>query len=184
MGGIMKRLLAVAALAAAMAVPRLASAGPEASTVAVEISRFVLPEESWNRLQQAMEQQVRQMVEHALQQAGAKAPPELPARLAEETRKLLTYGEMVDLQAGLLVKYYTEPEMKELLAFYRTALGQKQIRIMPEMLQDVNNHMMELLQQRLPPMMERLRPLLEQAGAPKAPAAAPAPAKKAKKQAN
>ncbi|HEY6005934.1 MAG TPA: DUF2059 domain-containing protein [Anaeromyxobacter sp.] len=178
----MKRLLAAAALAAAVAVPRLASAGSEPNAVAVEISRFVLPEESWNKLQQAMEDQVRQMVEHTLQQAGAKASPELPARLAEETRKLLTYAEMVDLQAGLLAKYYTEPEMKELLAFYRTPLGQKQIRIMPEMLQDVNNHMMALLQQRLPPMMERLRPLLEQAGAGKTPAAAPA--KKAKKQAN
>jgi uncharacterized protein len=178
----MRILLAVAALAAAVALPPLARAGAEVNAVAVEVSRFVLPEENWNRLQQAMDDQVRQMVEHTLQQAGAKAPAELPARLAEETHKLLTYGELVDLQAGLLAKYYTEAEMKELLAFYRTPIGQKQIRVMPEMLQDVNNHMMQLLQQRLPPMMERLRPLLEQAGAPKAPAAAPA--KKAKKQAN
>jgi hypothetical protein len=87
------------------------------------------------------------------------------------------------MQAGLLVKHYTEGELKELLAFYKTPLGQKAIRIMPEVMQDVNGQMMVLMQQRLPAMMERLRPLIEKASVAKEPAAAPAK-KGTKKQAN
>lgn len=55
----------------------------------------------------------------------------------------------------------------ELLAFYKTPLGQKSIRIMPEVAQDVNGLMMAVMQQRMPAVMERLKPEFEKAAARK-----------------
>jgi hypothetical protein len=77
-----------------------------------------------------------------------------------------SYQEILDIQAGLLAKHYTEAELRELLAFYRTPLGKKAIRVMPEVMADVNGQTTALLQQRIPAMMERLKPLFERASAP------------------
>ncbi len=184
----MKRALVAVACAAVLAVPALpgrAAAQSSSSAVAVELSRLVLPEASWNTIQRGTAEQLRQMIEGTFQQNGVTATPELAERLVAETGAMISYQEIVDMQAGLLVKHYTEPELKELLAFYKAPLGQKAIRIMPEVMQDVNGQMMALMQQRLPAMMERLKPLIEKAAAAKQPAAkqpAAAPAKKPAKK--
>jgi hypothetical protein len=176
----MRALVLAAILLAGSSLPRAAAA--DANAVAVEISALVLPEENWNKTLSGITEQTRQYVEATIRQSGAAVPPEFTARFVEEFGKLYTYQEIRDLQAGLLVKHYTEGELRELLAFYKSPVGQKTIRVMPELMQDVNGQAMAVLQQRVPQVMERLRPLFENAKAPAA-AAAPAARQPAKKPA-
>jgi hypothetical protein len=51
-------------------------------------------------------------------------------------REIASYQEMVDLTAGLLAKYYTLDEIHQLAAFYKSPLGQKSMRIMPDLMRD------------------------------------------------
>ncbi len=171
----MKRLV-LAVLVAAALLPSPTPAAGGGGAIAVELSRLVLPEASWKKMMKDVSEQTRQFVEQSAQQSGTTLPAGFGAKFSEEFGKLFTYQEMIDLNAGLLAKHYTEAELKELAAFYRTPLGQKAIRIMPEVSADVNGQMMVLMQQRMPGMMERLKTALDgpQAAPAKAPAAKPA----------
>ncbi len=177
----MHRAAAAILLAASLAphAARAADPGP----LAVELSRLALPEENWKKMQQTGAQQVAQYLQTMIAQSGEAVPPGLPARVTEEyVRAMPTYQEMLDLQAGLLVKHYTEAELRQLLAFYRTPLGRKAIRIMPEVAADASGQLMAMMQQRMPAVLERLKAEFEPAGAGKAAAPAskePAAAKKA-----
>ncbi|HSM91719.1 MAG TPA: DUF2059 domain-containing protein [Anaeromyxobacteraceae bacterium] len=124
---------------------------------AVALSRYVLSEEAWARMQADSAGQLQQYVESSIRQSGAQVPDGFAARFAGEYARMVSYQELIDLQAGLLAKYYSAAEMTELLAFYKTPLGQKVIRTMPEVSQDVSGQMLLMVQQRLPALMERLK---------------------------
>lgn len=150
----MARLALVAALLVSLA-PAVRAGTPAPSqraALAVELSRIALPQASWDQVWRAALAQIEQQ---------AAAQGQLPAGFAEALRAefegLFAYDEIVDMQAGLLAKHYTEAELQQLLAFYRTPLGQKTVRIMPEVTQDVMGQVQVLMAQRLPPMMERLQ---------------------------
>ncbi len=95
-----------------------------------------------------------------------RAQPDLPAGLEEELTRQTTemwkslmpsYPEMLDFQAGVIAKHYTLEEQRQLLAFYRSPIGQKSIRIQPEILQDTMGWMQSILQQRMPAAMEQMQ---------------------------
>jgi hypothetical protein len=169
----MKRL-ALAALLVAIALPR-ASRGGDAAADAVQLSRLVISEGAYRKMHDAGLEQARRFLESWLAQNRITRPPEFYARVSQEFDGIMpSYQEVVDLQAGLLVKYYTDAEIRELNAFYRTPLGQKMIRVMPEAAADANAQMLAMMQQRLPGMMKRLQAELggKQPPAKAAPAAA------------
>jgi hypothetical protein len=167
-------------LSAACAVLLLAAAGaraqaPSVPAVAIELSRFVLSEETWNRMEQGIGEQTQQHIAQNLAQRGMQVPPDFGPRFTEEFRRLISYREILELQAALLAKHYTVPELRQLLAFYKTPLGRKVIRVMPEVMQDVNGRMLLLVQERMPAMIERLRPTLERSTPATPPSQPPAP---------
>lgn len=148
------------AITAALLLAATPAAGRDASALAVELSALVLPPESYRQITAQTARQVGQMVVAAAQENG-QAPAdglveEVRAGAEEMTAEIMPpYQELVDLQAGLLVKHYTAAELKELLAFYRTPLGKKAIRIMPEVAADAMGWMQSVLKQRLPEAGER-----------------------------
>jgi uncharacterized protein len=182
----MSRYAAAVLAFLAFAPAPFARAAEPAEPLAVQLSRFVLPEENWNRAIEGVTAQVQGALEQQLEAAGgAEFRVEVQAAVAAEMKLFFTYQEIVDLQAGLLAKHYTDDELREVFAFYRTPVGQKAIRIMPEVAQDLNGLVMARIQERMPAMMARLKPIIEKAvekAAGKEDAAPePAPAKPARK---
>jgi uncharacterized protein len=53
-------------------------------------------------------------------------------------------------------KYYTESELQGLIAFYKTPLGQKSLKVMPEMMADVMVRLTEILNPRIEKLTEEL----------------------------
>ncbi len=53
----------------------------------------------------------------------------------------------------LMGKYYSVDELRELIKFYKTPLGQKAIQIMPQMTADISN----VMAQRLPPFAKAMQ---------------------------
>ncbi len=153
--------------------------------IAVELARYVLPEENWNRTLAGVSRQAGQSMSQMAEQQGASVPPDLVERLMREIMNIYSYQEIIDLQASVLAKHYTEPELRELLAFYKTPIGQKTIRIMPEVVQDANAQVMLVMQQRLPAVLEKVKAEFDGAAAQegkasggKAPAATVKPARR------
>lgn len=161
----MNRLAAAVLVCLALAPVHARAAGPaKPEPLAVQLSRFVFPEENWNKLMGGLTAQMRQVLLERLEvMADAEAAAEIGDAIAAEVKTFFTYQEILDIQASLLAKHYTDAELRQLFAFYRSPVGQKAIRIMPEVAQDANGQLMVIVQQRMPAMMERLKPLVEAA---------------------
>ncbi len=144
----MKSLPLVVSLALGLSAAAWANGKDKAAR---ELVALTFTEESWNKMM-------------------AMTSGQLPPQARDEVMKMISYQEMVELQLGLYRKYYEEAELKELAAFYKTPLGQKALRIMPEIAQDTQLFVMGKLQQELPAMLERMRN----------PESAPKPADKAR----
>ncbi|ABS24443.1 DUF2059 domain-containing protein [Anaeromyxobacter sp. Fw109-5] len=151
----MPRLALVAALLLSLAPSARAGTPAPAgrAAAAVELARFALPRATWDQTLAAVLGQIEQQAASG----GSALPAGFSEALREELGQLFSYEEILDLQAGLLAKHYTEAEMQQLVAFYRTPLGQKTIRIMPEVAADAMGQVQVLMGQRVPAMMERLQ---------------------------
>jgi len=117
--------------------------------LAVELARSVMTAEQFKASMSAMVEQ------------SAQSLPDTPEGARDEFKiamaKILpSYEESIDFTAGLLVKYYDRDELKELAAFYRSPLGQKSIKIMPELQRDSMGFMTERLQRELPKMIKAI----------------------------
>lgn len=64
------------------------------------------------------------------------------AKIAMESAKEMM-PKMMDEMAASYDKYFTEPEIKAFIAFYKTPAGQKYISVMPEMMKDMMGNMMK-----------------------------------------
>ena len=161
------RAVAVLAILLAAGPPALAEAPVPA---AVELSRLVLPRQNWDQIVSASLDQLDRLMtpemEKLLQKHGPDVPKDFPDVMRAQMRDLMdavmpTYQEMLDFQAGLLQKHYTATELEELLAFYRSPLGQKAIRITPEVARDVMGWAQAMMQRNMPEAAEKMRANLE-----------------------
>jgi hypothetical protein len=155
-----------AAVAVALLVAPLAvRAADEKSAAAIELSHLAFSVATYQELLEKMTSEVERQLQDLAAQNGARIAPEFRAALLREYQQMLPYADLVEIQTGLFVKHYDEKELRELLAFYRTPVGQKSIRIMPEMMRDVMAKMQGVMQQKMPAAMERLTPLIQKTDA-------------------
>lgn len=163
--------MVVLSLGLSLALPaRAADASGDAQAAAVALSKLVLTAESYKELFDKMTEAIA-----ANPPPGEKPlPKEFWAKFRKGIEKVLPRQEMLDDEAGLLVKYYTADEIKQLAAFYATPLGQKALKIMPALSADIMASMQNRMQERLPGFIKQLQD--ESGLGPDAPA--PAPAKK------
>jgi len=69
-------------------------------------------------------------------------------------------GDVVDFYAD----NYTEQELRDLMAFYQSDLGQKTLATAPKLMGEIMPGMMQKMQQELPSMMQKFNELAKQKG--------------------
>lgn len=145
-------------LAAALAVLSLSSGAAlaaEPKGPAADIARLLVPREAW----QAGLAQLAQNVQGRLQShpgSQLQYPPDFPAKVRGELEAALPYGDLVGMHAQALSASYTEPELKDLLAFYRSPLGQKWLKVSPGLAEKVAGETQQRVEKQMPGVMERL----------------------------
>jgi hypothetical protein len=163
--------LAALAAPAKAAPPAAAPAAPSAA--AQDLARVLFSKEQWT----AAVQQLSGIVQRNLEgHPGRKLqyPADLPTRIRTEVEGVIPYDELVNVHAKELSASLTEPELKELVAFYGTPVGKKWMQAQPRVTDSVNGETQRRLQQKMPDVMKKLGGL---AKAPE-PAKDAAPAKK------
>jgi len=154
-----------AALLFALAAP--AARAAEADPLAVEIARMVMPPASYDEILSTVDAQLEASLGASFQKLAPDAEPEeLAPVFADDLRKLMrtvmpSYDEMLAFQAQTLAKHYTAEELKKLREFYRSPLGQKTIRTMPEVTKDAMTWVQGMLVEKMPAAMEEFKAAVE-----------------------
>ncbi len=133
---------------------------------AAELARLMMPEDNYKASMRATSAQMKQLFDAMdrtePKKPGRACPYDDPLEMLEEAKTMFSYQEFLDMQAAALAKNYTGAELKELLAFYRSPVGQKTIRVRPQLDADVSGQMRAIMQQRLPPVLEKVKARLDQ----------------------
>ncbi len=103
---------------------------------AVRLAREFLTAELWSRYLDGTVAEYAAKYRATVEKRGGTADAGLESAIRDYYAKTLPYEEVLDLEASLLQKHFTEPELQELLRFWQTPLGRKMRDKMPEVQRD------------------------------------------------
>jgi hypothetical protein len=164
----LKSLLAAPAAAALVALASPAAAAPaappaEPSAAAKELARQLAPKETW----EAGVKQLSAMVQQNLEgHPGAKLkyPADLSQRIRAEVEKALPYDELVGMHAKELQAGYSDAELKEVGAFFKTPAGKKWLAVQPKASEAVAVETQKRFEKKVPEIMGKMSELAKTSG--------------------
>jgi hypothetical protein len=173
----------LAALLTACLLPASAL-GAEPSGPSGELAGMLMPRKTWSAFVDALSREIQAGLESPHAGAKVQFPPDFSASVRKEVEGALPYERLLGIQAKELSTSFTEPELEDLLAFYRTPTGQKALGTLPGMQQRVATRTQQHMTAKAPEIMDRLTKLAKMPEgakgakhpAPAAPPAKPAPA--------
>jgi len=142
-------LMSVLALLAAA--PMSALAGPAELKAATELVRLVTPKEAYDDM---MVQMTNGMMQSLVAQ-GQKVPPDAQVKIQKAVGEVLPYDEMIAWSAEVYAARFTAAELKDLIKFYKTPLGQKLAKALPDIMGEVGKKMATILPERMPGALKR-----------------------------
>lgn len=170
------RLVAVVAAMSSLLIAETTAAAPPqpTSAPAQELARLLVSKEKWALGLQQLAAGVKQNLEG---HPGSKLqyPSDLPSRIRTEVEAVLPYDDLIAMHAKQLSASYSEPELNELSAFFRTPAGKKWLETQPKMSEAVARAMQQRFDEKMPEVMKKLVELA------KHPAPAKMPAQSSKK---
>ena len=154
----MKNIMIVALLFSVVVTSSLFAGEASYKRAALELLEVANTQEMLDQMMTSitsmMEQQFKAM----------KLPPEGKEAAAAFQKEIMVWfsdffawEQIQDLYVDIYVKVFTEDELKEIIQFYRSPLGQKLLNKMPELLQESIEKMQILVQDKMPEFQERLQ---------------------------
>lgn len=140
---------ALALVLASLPLPALA--GEAELKAANELVRLVTPKPIYDDM---MKQLTQNMIQ-SMSAQGQPPPPELAAKFQKAMSEALPYDEMMGWSAEVYAKRFSVTEIKDLVKFYKTPLGSKLAKSLPEIMGEVGRKTGEMLPSRMPAAMER-----------------------------
>ncbi|HTP30413.1 MAG TPA: DUF2059 domain-containing protein [Anaeromyxobacteraceae bacterium] len=157
----MKRLLFAAVITFAYVPAPAAESLGDAS----ELARVFVPRDSWEQVVASLAQNVQARLQ-SHPGSNLHYPPDFSAKVRAEIESALPYDTVVAMNAKEISATYSEAEVKELLAFYRSPVGQKFLKVSPKVTGKVAMEAEQRVNQKMPDIMKRLGKLAQPAGGP------------------
>lgn len=162
--------------------PAAAAAAP-ASKTATELAHVLVTKEAWgNGVTQTTKMIQAQFSGHP--GSSLTLPAGFDKKVRTEVEGILPYEALVDIHARELSAAYSEPELAQLVTFYKSPVGQKWLKEMPQVSEKISVETQKRVDPKLNELMTKLAkevkppagssPHGQAAPAKKAPAKAPA----------
>ena len=116
-----------------------------------ELTQLVMPKDGYQKMMQQMSES---MVE-GMSRSGAQVPKDFPSRMLTVVQEALPYDEQVSFMTKLYASRFSEAELKDMVAFYKTPTGNKLVRELPGIMRESAVWASELLPKRLPQLMSK-----------------------------
>jgi uncharacterized protein len=128
-----------------------AHAGGAEQKLALELTRLVVPKETYD----AMLDQMMTNLMASMTQAGAKISAKDAGKLKDAVAEVIPYDEMVQWNTEIYASKFTADELKELIKFYNSPVGKKAAKILPEITGEVGKKTGQIVMQRLPAALKK-----------------------------
>jgi hypothetical protein len=146
------RFVLVAGLALAgilsQAAPAAADADPK---VTQDLVQMVTPQDTYEAMINTMTKQMMA----SMAQSGAKIPPDAETKMAAAVKEALPYKDLVTWTVEIYGTRFTTEEIRELIKFYKTPVGKKAAKLIPEISGEVGKKLGPIMMQRLPAAMKK-----------------------------
>lgn len=113
---------------------------------------MVTPQETY----QAMIAQMTKQMLASMAQSGAKVPPDTESKMGKAVVEALPYNDLANWTVDVYATRFTTDEIRQLITFYKTPVGKKASRMLPEISGEVGQKMGPILMQRLPAAMKKV----------------------------
>lgn len=134
----------------------------ERAPLQLQVARAVFPRARWEKLvRDASADLTERLVVSA--EGQYELAPEFADRLREEYEKLAPYEELVGYQARILGREYTRAELRQLLRFYRSPLGQRSVVLVQDLTQVSHLQLQAKVRDGMEAALNRLVPLVRPA---------------------
>ncbi len=128
-----------------------AQAGEAERKVALDLVRLVTPRESYEAM---IKQMINQMIP-AMKAQGSQFPPNVEEKMRKAITEAISYDEVIDWTADVYANRFSVGELRELIGFYKTPLGRKLAKLMPDISGEAGRKMGTIIPQRLPAAMKK-----------------------------
>jgi hypothetical protein len=143
--------LLLSLLSLLLVAPRPAHAEPASRKLLLDLAKLVLPEENYT----AMVGQMETQLVATLQGQGMKMPPDAAEKLKRAVIEVMPYSEMLDWYVEIYSPRFSNEEIQQLIAFYKSPTGKKLARLTPEIGGEVGRKVGSLVPQRLPAALKK-----------------------------
>lgn len=144
-----------AALAATPAKPASEAAASKEMAAqqkaALELVHFVVPRDIYLK----MTEQMIAAMSGELRKQSENLPADFEKRMQDVMADVLPYDELLAWAAEIYATRFTVDELHTITAFYKTPVGQKTIKLMPELQGEIGLKVAKLLPQKLPAAMKK-----------------------------
>jgi len=131
------------------------TATPEQRALATELVQLVQSEATYRATLDRMTEQMMPTMEAQSKANGKPLPDDFRKRFKAVLLEVVPYQELVEWSSGLYAERFTAAELRDLIAFYKTPLGQKISLILPEMMGEVGRKTAAIMPGRLPAALRR-----------------------------
>jgi len=158
--------LVLALLSAAPEPSSAAASLPEQRALALELMALVHPEAAYRSGIEQMTAQMMPQLEAQARASGRTLPADFKTRFVAAMLEAVPYDETLEWGSEVYAQRFTVAELKELIAFYKSPLGQKVAAKVPEIMGEIGKRMATLLPQRMMPAMRKHGLIPERAAQP------------------
>lgn len=127
----------------------------EQRALALELVEIVQPEPAYRSSLEQMTAQMIPQLEAQARARGSSLPPDFKDRFRSVLLEIAPYDEVMEWSSELYAQRFTVSEIKELIAFYKTPLGQKLSSKLPELMGEAGKRLATVIPERLPAAMKK-----------------------------
>ncbi len=124
-----------------------AFAGDAETKLATELTRMTVSPENYDKMLQEMVNSMLPMM--------PPGDPSIGPKLVKVMKDVIPYEEMVVWNAEIYASRFTAGELTELIKFYKTPLGKKLAKALPEITGEAGRKAAQVMPQRLPAAMQK-----------------------------
>jgi hypothetical protein len=121
----------------------------------LELVQEITPRDVFERMMNQMYDATSAQFQAQMQRQGTTVPPDYSAKMKRVMQAVMSYDEMMQWSAEIYAKRFTVDEIHQLRDFYRSPLGQKMVRQMPEIMTDVMTRVSGIITTRMPEAMRK-----------------------------